>query len=130
MSTVLLVETIAPELTGDARIPTGLALAAGRLGAVEFGAQLANAQAFWAAHWVTMKERELRLFTQTGGMAAGAAGVVSSMKTGDVGITWAQVAGGAKSTRDAWLSLTTHGLSFLELRGSRPASTAFLVVID
>lgn len=127
MSTVDLVEAFAPELCGDKRIPFALGVAAGRLGTTEFGTQLANAQALWAAHFVTMQERAKKAAKL--GVGVGAGGAIQSMGTGDYSISWAAAAAGTPSIRDRWLSQSGHGLAFLDLRDSRACSAAFVVDI-
>jgi hypothetical protein len=109
VSTVALVQTIAPELTDTSQIEAFLALAAARMSAPVWGAVYGQGVAYLTAHLITL--------TSQG--AGGATGPVSSRRALQLAESYAVAATGGA---DDGLRRTSYGVTFLTLRNSLAAT--------
>lgn len=107
MTTLEIVQVIAPELATDPNYASFVSLAQARTSTTFFGANYELAVALRAAHSWSMTKRK-----------PGEAGAVTSRRMGPVSTSYAALPG-----RDSSLSLTTYGNELLDLiNGAGPAA--------
>jgi hypothetical protein len=113
MSSVALLEKVAPEFVDDARADFALEEAATLHAVAPWGAAYALAMAYYAAHTLTMQDRA------AAGGASG--GEVTARSAGDLSESYATSATAATSGSD-FLTETIYGRKYLSIRRSRSAS--------
>lgn len=101
--------------TVDADVEALIAIEAPKVSAEAFGTDTIEAVALRVAH-------RLELGARRAAASAGARGVgsASSVKTGDLAITYALSAMSSTTNDEAYWRQTDHGLSYLALRDSQP----------
>jgi hypothetical protein len=116
---------VAPQYAADPRASTFLALAAGRLSPAFFGEQFVQACAFFAAHMLTMADREVA--ARAGGAAGAPTGAITSISTGGVSIGYGS---SVMTGDDPDLASTWYGRQFLDIRRGRSGGGARLATVD
>lgn len=133
MTTPLLVKTIAPVYAGetDETLQVWLDLAAARMDAASFGALYAQANAYLAAHLLTVARRSVPAQAGSGsGGGTGATGAIDSVSTGDWSISFGGSLTGAETgdvLAESSLMTTAFGKEFLAIRRTRAASRSRII---
>lgn len=134
MTTPALVRILAPEYVAedDTTLQVFLDLAAARLDAAAFGNVYAQANAYLAAHILTIARRGVAGAAGSGaGAGQGASGAVTAISTGDWSVSFAGgmngSEGGVDTLAESSLMTTRFGKEFLALRRTRQAGRSRVI---
>lgn len=108
--------------TADATVNAVTSLLGQRVSPAAFGGATSEAIARLVAHELTLQARDAA--ASAGGRAAGP---VTSVRAGDLSVTYGAVATVTHSYEEAELQQTRHGLAYLRLRDSRGGVTPYIV---
>lgn len=118
MSALSVFRVLAPEFatTSDSDVNTMIAQVATRIDTTSFTGVVDAAQARLAAHEFTLIARAA---ASSGG--ASGAGPVTSLRAGDLSVSFGTTAAALVSSGDDYYRSTHHGLAYLQLRDTRAA---------
>lgn len=130
MSSLTILEAVAPQYVGDSRATTFLSLAGNRISAEFFGERYDEAVAWLTAHMLTMADREAA--ERAAGGAGASSGAIQSKSAGDLSIGFGGAMGsvGRMNPEDAALTSTSYGLEYLRIRNTRSDAGPYLITVE